>query len=227
MGLKVIQQFQHRNAADPRGGKRAVAVRAHGAVDHFAVIVRADGNAAVNMAHNEIAVLVPFTHGFRMGNRNCLGIQHMGVGRAVQSADTRQAGIVAVFIHVGGVQRIGRLMIVLRKPPGQHNPQFRGVLAAAHRRFRIVIQLLVNDRHTAGLRAGAAAAADKHIDIGRVYPFLLQHIQDHLVPERHLAVHMGKLKQNRCVMELALLEQFLFVFKKADFGGCGTRVDNQ
>ena len=91
----------------------------------------------------------------------------------------------------------------------------------------IVIQLLVDDRHAAGLRACAAAAADKHVDIGRVYSFLLQHIQDHLVPERHLAVHMGKLQQNRRVMELTLLEQFLFVLKEADLGGCGTRVDNQ
>ena len=162
-----------------------------------------------------------------MGLSNGLGIQHMGVGCAVEAADTGEARVVAVFIHVGRIQCIGRLMIVLRKPPGQHDAQLCGVFAAADSGFGIVIKLLVDDRDAAGLGAGAAAAADKHIDIGGVYPFFLQHIQDHLVTERHLAVHVGELQQNRRVMELAFLEQFLFVYKEADFGGGGTGIDDQ
>jgi hypothetical protein len=38
---------------------------------------------------------------------------------------------------------------------------------------------------------------------------------------------MGELQQNRRVMELTFLEQFLFVYKETDFGGGGTGIDDQ
>ena len=85
-------------------------------------------------------------------------------------------------------------------------------------RFRVVVQLLVDDRHAAWLGARAAAAAHEHVDFRGIYPFLCQHFQDHLVPKRHLTVDMGKLQQDRRVMELASLEQFFFIFKETDLG---------
>ena len=118
-------------------------------------------------------------------------------------------------------------MVVLRELPGQHNAQLGGVLAAADRRFGIIVQLLVDDGDAAGLRARAAAAADEHVDFGGIHILLLQHIQDDLVAEGNLAVDMGKLQQDRRVVEPAFAEDFLFVDKETDLGGCGTGIDNQ
>ena len=118
-------------------------------------------------------------------------------------------------------------MIVLREPPGQHDAQLGSVLAAADGRFGIVVELLVDDRHAAGLGAGTAAAAYENIDLRRIHAFLLQHIEDHLVPEGHLGIDMGELQQDRRVVEPAFAENFLFIQEEADFGGCGTGIDDK
>ena len=174
--------------------------------------------AAVNVAHDEIAVLIGSAHRFCVSSGHCLRIKHMGMSRPVEPPDAGQPRVVAVFIHVGGIQRISGLMIVQGKFPGQHHAQLRRVLTAAHSRFRVVVQLLVDDGYAAGLRARAAAAANEYINLGRIDSLFLQHVQDHLIPKRHLPIDMGKLQQHRRVMELAFLEQLFFIFKQADFG---------
>ena len=74
----------------------------------------------------------------------------MGVGRAIESVNAGQARVVAVFIYVGGIQRIGTLMIVLHKPPGQHHARLRGLFAIIDSGRGIIIQLLVDDHHITG-----------------------------------------------------------------------------
>ena len=101
------------------------------------------------------------------------------------------------------------------------------MLAAADRRFGIIVQLLVDDGDAARLCARAAAAADEHVDFGGIHILFLQHIQDDLVAEGDLAVDMGKLQQDRRVVEPAFAEDFLFVDKETDLGGCGTGIDDQ
>ena len=146
---------------------------------------------------------------------------------AVEAADTRQARVIAEFIHIGWIQRISRAVIGFGKPPGQHNPQFGGVLAAADGRLRVFIQFPVDFRHAARLCARAAAAAHEYVNISRINALLGQHVQDNLVPERHLVIDVRILQQYRRVMELAPAENFLFIFKETDFGGCRSGIDHQ
>ena len=102
-----------------------------------------------------------------------------------------------------------------------------GMLASADRRDRVVIEPLIHRRHSAWLRVGTAAAADKDIDLLRCDTIFLQHIQNDLETEGNLVVHMRKLEKHRRVVEDALLKQRGLVPVKTHLRRGGTRIDDQ
>ena len=227
MLVDVVEQRQDGNAADARRRERAFAVRAHVAVDHAAVVMRADGDAAVDMGHDEIAVFIASAELVRMEFRDGLLVEHVGMGVAIDAFDARQTCVITVFIDVCRIQRIGVSAEFLREFPRQHDAELRGMLAAADGRHRVVVKPFVNGRHAAWLRIGAAAAADEYVDVRRRDAVVFQHVHDDIVAERHLVVHVGELQQDWRVMENAFFEERFFVFVKAYLRGGRARVDDK
>ena len=164
MVLQVVEQRKHRHIADAGRGEGPFPVGPHVAVNHLSVFVRADRHAAVDMGDDKAAVLIALPHGFGMGFRHRLLVQHMGVAVAENAADTGQPRVIAILVHVGRIQGIGGTRIIPDEPPGQQDAELGRVLAAADRGKRIVVKFLVNNRYAAGLGAGAAAAPHDHVD---------------------------------------------------------------
>ena len=125
---------------------------------------------------------------------------------AVDAADAGQAGEVAEFVHICGVERKCGAAVLLRERPGKHHAEFRGMLGASHRRHGVIIELAVDARHAAGLRMRATAAPGERINRRRVDAFLSQHVQDDVLPERLLVVDVRIFQQDRRFMEYAFLE---------------------
>ena len=59
--------------------KRPFPIGAQIAVDHAAMLMRADRDPAVNVRDDEIAVFITLSVSLRMKCRNCFLIQHMGI----------------------------------------------------------------------------------------------------------------------------------------------------
>ena len=92
------------------------------------------------------------------------------------------------------------------------------MLGTADRRNSVVVELLVDRRYAAGLRAGAAAASDERVDRPRAYALSREHVENHALAERHLVVHVGERKQDRRIMEKTFLEKARLVFEKTHLG---------
>ena len=227
MGLQIIQELQDGDAADARRSKGAIAIGPHGAVDHAAMVMGADGDAAIDMGDDKITILIVLAQGLRVGLGDGLGIENVGMGRAIEAADAGEAGIITILIHIGGIEGVGGAMVGEGELPGEHDAQLGGVLAATDGSDGILIELPVDGCDAGGLGAGAAAATDEDIDLHRVEMLLGEEIQDYLIAEGNLVIDMGILEEDRGVMKTALLEELLFIDEEADFGGGGTGVDDE
>ena len=142
----------------------------------------------------------------------------MKLGVAVDAPDARQAGQVAQLIHIGGVQRIGRLATGLAQLIGQHHAELGRMIAAAHRLDRIVVQAFIDHRHAFMLGIGASAAADKAVDVRERIAVFLQQGEDQRLPEGHLIVDRGVAEQLGRVVEDVLVQEHPAIFHEADLG---------
>ena len=71
-------------------------------------------------------------------------------------------------IWVNPMQVISVAPVFKGEFPRQQNAELRGVLAAADRGQRVVVELLIDSGHAAGLGAGASAAPDDHVDLSGI-----------------------------------------------------------
>ena len=192
VSLKVVEKLQYRDRADSGRRVGAFAVRTHISVDHAAVVVGAHGDAAVDVGDDVIAVLIAHAVLLRVGFRDRFLVQHVRVGDAVDALDAREPRVVTVLVDVGRVERVGRLVVLLREGPGDHDAKLGRVLGAADSGDRVVEEFLIDSRESARLRAGASAAADEGVDRVRVDMLFFQHVEDDGAAEVQLLVDVAK-----------------------------------
>ncbi len=202
MFFNIVKKCQYRHRSDSCRCKSTLAVGTHVTVDHLTVVVRTDGDAAIDMGDNEVAVFVLLTHHFfRMILSDCLLVQNVGVGYTVDALDTGESCIFTVLIYVGRIQCECRLVELLSELPCEHDTELGRVLTAAYCSDCIVIELLVDLRDTARLCVRGTATADEYIDLFRLISLVLQHVEDNAVTERHLVIYVRKRKENIRIME--------------------------
>ena len=218
VAVDVVQQRQDRYRTDARGRVGAVASRTDVPVHHAPLEVGVDGDAAVDVGHDQVHLLVAPAQGTGVLPGDGLLIEHMELGVAVDAPDARQAGEVAQLIHIGGIQRIGRLAAGLAQLIGQHHAELGRMVAAAHRLNRIVVQAFIDNRHALMLGIGASTAADKAVDVLQRIAVLLQQGEDQRLPEGHLIVDRGVAEQLRCVVEDVLVQEHPSILHEADLG---------
>ena len=225
--LDVVEQLEDWHRTDARRRKRALAVCAHIAVDHLSSLVRRHRDAAVYVRDDEVAFLVLATHfrGVELSYR--LLVEDVRVRDAVDTLDAGKPRQVAVFVDVRGIEGERRLRVFLRKNPGEHDAELRRMLGTADRRNSVVVELLVDRRDAAGLRAGAAAAPDKCIDRPRADTLCGEHVKDNALAKRHLVIHVGKREKHRRIVKKTLLEKARLVFKKTHLGRGRAGIDYQ
>ena len=98
------------------------------------------------------------------------------------------------------------------------------MLRAPYCRFCIIVELLINDRESAGLCAGTASAACKCVNFSRIYIFFLEHMHNNIISERKLIINMRIFQEFRRIVEKIFLEQQLFIKKETHFRRCRTRI---
>ena len=81
-----------------------------------------DSDAPVDVADDEIAVLVFFAHGLGVDGGDALLVQHMGLGPAVDPGDAGGPGVVAELVHVGGIHGVHFSAEFFAQLIGQHHP---------------------------------------------------------------------------------------------------------
>ena len=225
--VQVLQHLHNGDGAQAGGGEGTVSAGALGAVDHSAVAVGGDGNAAIHMADDEIQVLIPLAQLLCVDGRNALLIEHMGLGPAVQPRNTRGPGIVAELVHIGGVYGVHFAAVGPAQVIGQHHAQLCRMVAAATVRRGVLHQFFIDGHNPRLLGIGAAAPAYEDIDLLGVNAVLLQKVQQYLAAHRQLVIGGGVFQQLRGIMKDALGEHIFLVFKIAYLGGGRAGVNDQ
>ena len=225
--LQVGQHLHHRDGTQAGGGKGAVTPGSLGAVNHLAFGVSGNGNAAVNVADDEIAFFIGFSHGFCVDCPNALLVQHMGLGTAVQPRNAGGAGIVAQLVHIGGIDGVHFSAVLPAQRIGQHHPQLCRVIAAAYPGGGVGNQGFVNFHDPRLLGIGAAAPPHKGIHVLHGKAVFLHEILNDGTAQGNLVVDRGIAQQLRGIVKNALGVNVFFVFKIAHLGGGGAGVDDQ
>ena len=188
--------------------------------------MRGDGDVAVDVRDDEVAVLVPAPQLRRVELGDGLLVEDVRVRDAVDAADAGEAGVVAVLVHVRRVDGECRLREILGELPRQHHPELGRVLRAADAGDGVVEEPPVDCGEPTGLGVGAAAAADEGVDRGGVDPLVAEHVEDDAAAEVELVVDVRELEELRRVVEEAVLEARGLVLEEADLGRGGPGVDD-
>ena len=217
VGLKIVEQFNHRNAAQSGRGERSVAAGAFGSVNHSAVGVDADGDPAVDMADDEAALLIVFAEFCGMQTRHGFLVERMGLRATVDAGDAGDAGEVAKFVHVGWIHGVCRFLDALAEFPGDHNAEFCGVIAAALVGGGVVNKAAVDDYYAFRLGKSAAAASGDGINVSEVDAVFLQQVKGDGGAERNLIVDGCEFQKLRRVVKDAFGKQRCPAPENADF----------
>lgn len=225
--LHVVQHGEDGQGPDARRSERPFAVRPHRGVDDAAVVVRADGDAAVDVGDDEIAVLVAAAElrGVRLGNG--LLVQHVRMGETVDAPEAGEARELSVLVGVLGVHHEGGAAEFPPELVREHCTEARGVDRAADVRGKVRGEAPVDRDDAAELRVAAVAAPAVGIDQGRVDAFLLQRVEDDRAAKRDLVGDVRELQQDGRVVEQVLLEKGRLVLEQTHLGRRRPGVDRQ
>ena len=138
-GVDVVEQRQHGNAPYARRGEGALAIGPHVAIDHAAAAVGADGDAAVDVRDDEVAVLIAAAQLLGVEGGDGLLVEDVRVRDAIDAAYAGEARLVLVFIDVGRVEGVCLAVEFLSQRPCEHDAKLGGMLATADRRHGVVV----------------------------------------------------------------------------------------
>ena len=185
-GLKVVQDLGHGQGARTRGGHRALAAHDVGAVDHLAVVVGADGDAAADVADHKAAVLVGAAHRGRVADGRLLEVERVKVHVAVHAAHAGHARLVAQLVGVGRVHHKGRAAAPRRKGVRDLRPQLGRVLHAVGAALGVVEKDVIHLVGASRERQQAAAAPHEGVHAGKVHAVLRERGLDEAQAVRQL-----------------------------------------
>ena len=221
------EDIRHGHGANARGRKRPLAAARVVAVDHASVPVRSDGDAAVDMADDQVAVLVALAHRPRVAARRLLEVERMGDRRAVDAARAGHARQVAQLVDDGRIHHQHQAAVFLVQRFGHLHAEHRRVIQPAARLPRVADERVVNRIDAALDGAASAAAADNRVDAVQINPMLPEKPVDDVHPVIELVVDRRKGQQHGGIVERILREQTGVVFKHGQLGRGRTRIDDK
>ena len=172
--------IRHRKAPHPGRRKRSLTAAGVISIDHPSMFMRRHRYAAVDMADDEVAVLVPLSHPFCVGPGCRLQVQSMGNRPPVDPLQSCNTRIIAELVDNRRIHHDHDsavfLMHLVRHLDAQHGRVVQPALGRSCVRNQPLIDLVYASRH----RVAASASADNRIDAGQVDVILLQEIVDNL-----------------------------------------------
>lgn len=224
---EVVQHVGHGHGPHTGGGEGALAAAGVVAVDHAAVVVGGDGDAAVYMADDEAAVLITLAQGLGVFAGYGLEVESVGDGPAVYAAHAGDAGQGLELVHDGRVHHEQAAAVAAAVDLGHLHAQHGGVVEAPAGGPGVVYEALVYVVDAA--RDGVAAAAPAHDGIHALQAYaVVGQIGVHdLDAEIQLVVDGGKFAQLRGIVEDVHVEDLAVVLKEGEFRGGGAGVDDE
>ena len=218
----------------PAGGQRAGTLRGEGTVavqrvvdiDNPAASVRAYGNAAAHVGHNQIQRIIGNAFFF------CVAFCYSLLIQCVEDTDARKlrksgiAGHRFQLVHNHRIYNIGRNSQRFGDFPGQQAAQVGSVLPLE------ADPQIVKQGFTGGVGAARngfqqTAPAHDSRQLLDVKIFAFQKIQNQLFTEIHLLHNQVVGSQLLGGVAQRLFEQQRLILENADFCGCGARIDDQ
>ena len=228
VALQVAQQLHHGHGAAARGRHRAVAADDVVAVDHLAVVVGRDGDAAADVAHDEAAVLIAAAERRGVADGRLLEVERVQVHAAVHALHAGHAREVAELVGVGRVDHEGGLAAGrLRKLVGELRAELRGVLDAVGAVVGVAQHDLVHRVGAARRGEQAAAAPDEGVDAREVDAVGVEHLADGVAAVGHLLGDAAELRELVGGVRDVLGEDLGLPVEQAHLGGGGAGVDHE
>ena len=219
--------IRHRHGAHARRGERALAAARVVAVDHPAMCVRRHGNAAVDVADDQVAVLIALAQAARMPPRRLLEVERMADGRPVHAAHTGHARQVAELIDDRWVHHQHQAAVFIMQHPGHLHTEHGSMVQSAPRLARVLDELVVDVVHAAEDGITAAAAAHDRIDAVQIDLPVAQEFMDDRHPVIELVVDRRESQQDGGIVKRILRKQAPVIFKHRELGRGRARIDDK
>ena len=219
--------IRHRHGAHARRGERALAAARVVAVDHAAMRVRRHGNAAVDVADDQVAVLIALAQAARMPPRRLLEVERMADGRPVHAAHAGHARQVAQLVDNRRVHHQHQAAVFLMQRPRHLHTEHGGMVQSAPGLARILDELVVDVVHAAEDGITAAAAAYDRIDAVQIDLPVAQEFMDDRHPVIELVVDRRESQQDGGIVKRILRKQAPVIFKHRELGRGRARIDDK
>ena len=162
--LEVVENACDGHCAAACGSHGTLALNDVITVDHLALLVGADGDAATDVAHDKVALVVALAHGMCVTYRGFLEVERMQVRIAVHALYAGHASEVAELVRVGWVDHECRLASLLCELIGELAAQLCGMLDAVGSTIGMVEHHVVDGIGATLERHQTTATAHKCID---------------------------------------------------------------
>ena len=205
---------------------RAIALKGVADLDHTAVVMRTDGDAAAHVDDDEVQVLVLLAVLLRIAACLCLLVQRM---EDAGSLDELRSGIPCHICHLIGADGIndkGRNTDRVCDLTGQDAAKVRGVLSAVADR-EVVDEVIVHGIGAARDRTDQAAAADDDIKALHIDVLALKERENDVLSEILLGDDGIKLSDLLRGVAEGLVHDKGLILEDTDLRGGGSGVDNQ
>ena len=215
----IFKNIRHRDRTDARRGIRPVSPGGVVAVDDAPLPVRRYGNAAVDVAHDETAVLVLLSERMlSMVHRNAAEIERVHIGVARYIGNAGHARHVAQFVHTRRVHHKDLAAKLLLQLARKLHAEIGRMLHAALPGAGVADELIVDDIYAARYGITAPAAADDGVHIRKIDAVFAEKVHDDFFAVRQLRIHRRKLQKHGRVVEHLGFQYFLIVRKERQLG---------
>ena len=222
-----MKDVGHSHRPHARGCEGALAAARVVAVDHVPMTVRRDGDATVDMAHDEVVVLIGDALLLAVVPGNGLEVERVADRFAIHAAHARDARLVAELVDDGRVHHQGDAAIALVHALRHLHAQHGGVVEAALAGTRVGDEPIVDRVDAAFHGIAPAAAPDDGIDPGQVDPVGREEVVEHLHAVVELVVDGAERAQRGRVVENVRIEDARAFLEERDLRRGRSRIDHE
>ena len=224
-GAEVLKHIGNRHASHSRWGKGPLTAARVVAVDHASVLMGGDGDAAINMADDEVQLLIGVSQLFRMALCRFLDTQRMRNGMPVDAADACNPGQIRELVDDRGIERQDASAIFFLHLTGKLHAEIGHMIETALLELCILNHLIIDFIDAAGHGVGTAATADNGIKAGKIQMVVPDKLPYDLVAIRKLIVDGVKGLQYGGIMEDVFAGGDLISIVIGQLCRCGALID--
>ena len=213
LGVLAREAEAHELVGRQRSGTfrrdRTLAVERVVHVNHLALMVSRDTDAAAEVSHYEVHLLILATYAARIAARSSLGVERVEYRLALHERQTRVAGACHELVYHHRVGHVSRTVAHLRYIVGDERTEIAHVLVLGV--DEVLLHLLVDGVDTTVQRLQQTAATYHGVELQR-YSSLLEQLQHEVLAILILLVNGSEMVQLLLRMQSVRCPYSTFVF---------------